>query len=61
MASNVKVKDFTKFLRENGYRLISFRGSHAKWTNGVNVISVPMVRDINPMLVRRLIKENNLH
>jgi len=51
--------DFVRLLGRNGYTLNRSKGSHAIFTNGAGHISVPRLKQ-NPMLIRRLIKENKL-
>ena len=52
-------RKFTRMLTDNGYKRTRIRGSHYIFTNSEgNVISVP--KDVNRMLKRRLIIENNL-
>lgn len=45
-------------LRKNGYERISSRGDHFKYSNGKRTIVIP--GGCNRMVMRRLIKENNL-
>jgi len=52
-------KEFVRLLKKNGYTLERYNGSHQIWVKeGCCFITVP--KSLNPMLVRRLIKENNL-
>ena len=52
------IRSFIKMLTSNGYYKIRSRGSHFIYTNGVNHITVN--KDLNKMVRKRLIKENNL-
>lgn len=52
-------RKFTQLLKQNGYTLKRSNGtSHRIYTNGKNTISIN--NHPNRMLVKRLIKENNL-
>ena len=52
-------KEFCKVLRDNGFHLKKFNGSHAIYLNDRGKhISVPF--HLNPCIALRLIKENNL-
>ena len=53
-----KLREFEPILKANGYREIRSRGSHFIYGNGKNQITVN--KDLNKMVRRRLIKENNL-
>lgn len=52
-------REVLKLLKENGYVHTRNSGSHKIFTQvGRNPISIPS--SLNPMIIRRLIKENNL-
>lgn len=52
-------KDFKKILKKNGYLLVRKRGDHFIYKNYKgNTISINL--RLNPMVARRLIKENRL-
>ena len=53
-------RDFERLLKANGYRLDRQKGDHNIWTNGNNTISITAGKQPNRMMVRRIIKENNL-
>ena len=54
-------KEFQKLLEQNGYRITRTSGSHLIFTKqGCSHISIPAT-NVNMMLARRLIKENNLN
>ena len=54
-------REFRQLLRDNGYVFQRTSGDHRIYSNGLNTISIPYHgKNINKMLVRRLIKENNL-
>lgn len=53
-----ELRDFADILKSNGYREIRRNGSHFIFTNGKNTISAN--KDLNRMVRKRLIKENNL-
>lgn len=60
-AKTEKVLNFREFviiLNKNGYVLVRTSGSHHIFKNGTNTITIN--RNPNRMIVRRLIKENNL-
>lgn len=53
--------EFIRLLNNNGFKKVSSTGSHVKFKNNIgNTIVVPIGHDINRMMARRLIKENNL-
>lgn len=58
-ATTYSNRDFMKKLRNNGYSVSRTRGSHMVWKNA-NGNTITTNRDINKMVARRLIKENNL-
>lgn len=41
-----KSRQVTKALEKLGFRLISQKGSHAKYSNGINITVVPMHSEI---------------
>ena len=52
-------KEFERLLKNNGYNYSHNNGSHKIWVKqNCHHISVPY--SANPMVLRRLIKENNL-
>lgn len=52
-------REFERLLKKNGYTIERYNGSHTIWVKpGHNSIAVP--KSVNPMVIRRLIKENNL-
>ena len=53
-----EMREFELILKANGYREIRSKGSHFIYSNGNNQITVN--KDLNKMVRRRLIKENNL-
>ena len=53
-----KLREFEPILKANGYREIRSNGSHFIYSNGTNQITVN--KDLNKMVRKRLIKENNL-
>ena len=57
---SMKRRDFEKILRKNGFVLNRSKGSHDIYKKGERHISIPHRTDINCMLMRRLIRENNL-
>ena len=54
-----EMRDFKPILKRNGYREIRSNGSHFIYSNGNNQITVN--KDLNKMVRKRLIKENNLY
>lgn len=53
-------RQFEKLLKGNGYSYSRQSGDHRIWTkDGTNHISFNM-RKLNPIIVQRLIKENDL-
>ena len=53
-----QMREFVPILEHNGYREIRSNGSHFIYSNGTNQITVN--KDLNKMVRKRLIKENNL-
>lgn len=53
-----EMKEFTPILKKNGYHKVRSNGSHFIYSNGTNQITVN--KDLNKMVRKRLIKENNL-
>ena len=53
-----ELRDFADVLEDNGYYQIRTNGSYYIFSNGKNTISVN--KNLNRMVRRRLIKENNL-
>ena len=61
MAREYTFRDFRILLRQNGYVFNRTSGDHVIFTNDINTISVPYHgKQLNRMIARRLIKENNL-
>lgn len=55
----ITYKEMCKLLKRNGYTLDRQNGDHTIWVkDGCNHISISM--HLNPMVARRLVKENNL-
>lgn len=57
-ASKFDFKTMKKILKLNGYSLNRTKGSHFIYSNGCNTISIN--KDLNMMVARRIIKENQL-
>lgn len=51
-------REFAKLLKQNGYAVARTSGDHTIWQKGNDSITVN--KRINPMVMRRLIKEHNL-
>lgn len=51
-------KSMVKILKANGFGLVRIKGSHFMYSNGKRTISIN--KDLNMMVARRLIKENEL-
>jgi len=52
-------REFERILKNNGYTLVRQTGTHKIWAKeGCLNITVP--QSLNPMIIRRLIKENRL-
>jgi len=64
MSNKYKVyssREWERMLKDNGYQLMRTSGDHQIWFNkntGKTLLST--ATRINPMVARRLIKENNL-
>ncbi len=60
-AKEYTFRDFRILLRSNGYVFQRASGDHYIFSNDDNVISIPCHgKQLNRMVCRRLIKENNL-
>jgi len=55
----VNAKTMKRILKSAGYEHIRTKGSHEIWNKNGSVIVVPAL-ELNPMIARRLIRENNL-
>lgn len=53
-------RDFERVLKNNGYSIARTTGGHTIWYNAERKDSITVNTNINPMVVRRLIKEHNL-
>lgn len=61
MAKEYTFREFRSLLRRNGYVFQRYSGDHQIFSNDRNTISIPYHgKNINRMMVQRLIKENNL-
>lgn len=56
----MKLRDFEKILKKNDYVFDHQTGDHRIWYKDGKHISVSLSRLKNPMLVKRLVKENEL-
>lgn len=53
-------REFAKLLKQNGYVVARTSGDHTIWFNEARKDSITVNRNINPIVMRRLIKEHNL-
>lgn len=53
-------RDFIKMLRLNGYAKSRGKGDHTVYYNEEKHDSITINKHLNPMVMRRLIKEHNL-
>lgn len=53
-------REFARVLKANGYVIARHSGDHAIWYNADKKDSITVNKDINPMVMRRLIREHNL-
>jgi predicted RNA binding protein YcfA (HicA-like mRNA interferase family) len=53
-------REFAKLLKQNGYAVARTSGDHTIWYNADKKDSITVNKCINPMVMRRLIKEHNL-
>ena len=58
MSNEWTYRKFVRLLLDNGYAKVRTHGSHTLYSNGTNTISIN--NHPNKMVIRRLIKENNL-
>lgn len=56
---NYSSREFRHILSNNGYTHIRTSGSHLIYSNGKNTVVIT-VQNLNAMICRRLIKENEL-
>ena len=59
LSKSINVRDFEKILKDNGYSLERQKGDHMIYYKGNSHVSFPL-RKLNPMFIRRLVKEYNL-
>ncbi len=59
MRKQYNPREAEKLLKNNGFIAIRTNGSHRVYSNGKRSVCIPIVK-LNPMLFRRIIKENNL-
>lgn len=57
-AGKYDFKKMQKILKNNEYSLIRIKGSHFVYSNGERTVSIN--KDLNMMVAKRLIKENEL-
>lgn len=55
------LKEFRKILKNNGYVLKRYSGDHEIYEHVDTHVTLSISVKVNPMICRRLIKENNLH
>lgn len=53
-------RKFAKALKANGYVIARHSGDHTIWYNADKKDSITVNKCINPMVMRRLIREHNL-
>lgn len=60
-AKSYSTRDIIRILIDNGYKYVSCNGSHKKFEkDGHHIVVNVCSKDINMMMARRIIKENNL-
>lgn len=52
----VSVREMQQILKDNGYRLVRTKGSHGTYSNGENIVTIPLVT-LKAVVANRLIKE----
>ena len=61
MGLAVRPKTMIKFVESNGFRLVSQRGSHRKFTDGIFVTTIPMHNeDLDAGTLRAILKDTGL-
>lgn len=60
MNYNLSYREFANILKENGYTLSRQKGDHKIWVKPNSPSITINFRNPNMMVIRRLIKENNL-
>ena len=61
MGLAVRPKAMVKFIESNGFRFVSQRGSHRKFTDGAFVTTVPMHNDdLDAGTLRAILKDTGL-
>lgn len=61
--TNMDYNDIDRILRKNGYTIRPSTGNHVMYVKGNSTISIPgrgRNKDIHPMLIKRIFKENNI-
>lgn len=53
-------REFARILKENGYVIARHAGDHTIWCNKERQDSITVNKNLNPMVMRRLIKSHNL-
>lgn len=60
MNNNWKMRTFAVLLKRNGYFLLRIKGGHYTYKHKTTGNIITINCHPNPMIIRRLIKENNL-
>jgi predicted RNA binding protein YcfA (HicA-like mRNA interferase family) len=53
-------REFACILKKNGYVIARHAGDHTIWYNEEHKDSITVNKNLNPMVMRRLIKSHNL-
>jgi len=57
----IKPKIMVKFIESNGFRFVTQRGSHRKFTDGMSITIVPMHNDdLDAGTLRAILKDTGL-
>ena len=54
----ISSREMARILLDNGYEYVSQKGSHKKFKKDKNVVVIN--KDLNMVVARRILKENNL-
>lgn len=60
MRERLNARKFKAILKYNNYELVSTKGDHFKYRNIYTHKTIVIPLELNPMVAKRLIKENNL-
>ena len=61
MGLAVRPKTMVKFIESEGFRFVAQKGSHRKFSNGINITTIPMHNeDLTAGTLRAILKDTGL-